>query len=92
MQISLPGNGDFALSVTDAQLIKWDSLENNISTQLLMKSELRGHIESPNYYFTANTTQINEHLDLLMLTQGWKNTICHLSYRNMYLNPNIRWR
>ena len=72
MQISLPGNGDFALSVTDAQLIKWDSLENNISTQLLMKSELRGHIESPNYYFTANTTQINEHLDLLMLTQGWK--------------------
>ena len=72
LQLTLPGRGDFALSVTDAQLVKGDSLENNIITQLLIQSELRGFIENPNYYFTQNTTQVNEHLDLLMLTQGWR--------------------
>ena len=72
MQISLPDEGDFSLSITDTQLVKWDPQANNIITQLLMKSELRGYIESPNYYFSADTPLINEHLDLLMLTQGWR--------------------
>lgn len=72
LKLTLPDKGNFAISVTDAQLVRWDSLENNIATQLLLKSELRGYIENPNYYFMDNTPQVNEHLDLLMLTQGWR--------------------
>lgn len=64
--------GDYSLSVTDGELIKQDPLDNNIVSQLLLTSELKGYIENPGYYFTADNNEINEHLDLLMLTQGWR--------------------
>ena len=52
--------------------MKWDSLNNHIISQLLLKSEIKGHIEKPGYYFTSDNKVVNEHLDLLMLTQGWR--------------------
>lgn len=64
--------GYFALSVTDKKVIKWDEKDNNIISQLLLTSELKGHIETPGYYFANNNHEIDAHLDLLMLTQGWR--------------------
>ena len=44
----------------------------NILSWLLIKSELRGFIESPRDYFTDDRKMSsNDKLDLLMLTQGW---------------------
>ena len=64
--------GNFSLSVTDAEIVKHNPLENNIISQFLLTSELKGYIENPGYYFTANNNEVNEYLDLLMLTQGWR--------------------
>ena len=62
----------FSLSVTDAGLIKPNSNAENIKTYLLLNSDLRGSIKSPNYFFTAgDTLKKNQLLDLIMLTHGW---------------------
>ncbi len=64
--------GDFVVSVTDADLLKDDKDADNIFTYMLLNSELKGHIENPKYYFEANDAKHNEHLDLVMLTHGWR--------------------
>jgi hypothetical protein len=46
--------------------------ENNISSYLLLQSELKGNIESPNFYFTENSERSEQALDNLLLTQGWR--------------------
>ena len=42
----------------------------NIVNHLLLTSDLKGYIESPDYYF-QRTKDAYDALDLLMLTQGW---------------------
>ena len=64
--------GDFVVSVTDADLLKSDNNADNIFTYMLLNSELKGHIENPKYYFEADDATHNEHLDLVMLTHGWR--------------------
>lgn len=64
--------GDFVVSVTDAELLKEDKSVDNIFTYMLLNSELKGHIENPQYYFEADDAKRNEHLDLVMLTHGWR--------------------
>ena len=64
--------GDFVVSVVDADLLKSDNNADNIFTYMLLNSELKGHIENPKYYFEADDATHNEHLDLVMLTHGWR--------------------
>ncbi len=71
----LKGNtGNYAVSVIDRKAS--EPSEGNILANLLLQSELRGRINQPNYYFEQNDTidrkQRERHLDLLMLTQGWR--------------------
>ncbi len=62
-----------SLSITDANLIKRDSNAENIKTYLLLNSDLRGEIKSPNYFFEGkNTVRKSYLLDLIMLTHGWR--------------------
>ena len=47
--------------------------EGNLLSYMLLSSELRGHIEEPEYYFNPEipvSTRQN-HLDLLLMIQGW---------------------
>ncbi|NCD70046.1 hypothetical protein [Mucilaginibacter agri] len=44
----------------------------DIQSYLWLSSELKGNIESPNYYFGSHTAESDEALDNLMLTQGWR--------------------
>ncbi|MGO3183183.1 MAG: TonB-dependent receptor plug domain-containing protein [Aequorivita sp.] len=63
----------FSLSVTDYNLIKPNENAENIKTYLLLNSDLRGEIKSPNYFFTeGDTIRKNEQLDLVMMTHGWR--------------------
>ena len=64
--------GDFVVSVIDADLLKKDANADNIFSYMLLNSELKGHIENPTYYFEADDAQHNAHLDLVMLTHGWR--------------------
>ena len=63
-----------AVSIIDAQSTM--PSEGNILVNLLLQSELRGSINQPAYYFTPNDSidadQRQRHLDMLMLTQGWR--------------------
>ncbi|MGA0557034.1 hypothetical protein ACO2Q8_10310 [Larkinella sp. VNQ87] len=62
-----------SLSVAVYQL---DSLSTNESgdvlSYLLLTSDLRGAVESADYYLTAQGTDVAEATDNLMLTQGWR--------------------
>jgi hypothetical protein len=44
----------------------------DIRTYLWLSSDLRGNIESPEYYFSANTPEVKQALDNLMLVHGWR--------------------
>jgi len=44
----------------------------DIVSYLLLSSELKGEIESPEYYLQNSSTESAEALDNLLLTQGWR--------------------
>lgn len=64
--------GDFVVSVTDADLLTDNGKSDNIFSYMLLNSELKGHIDNPRYYFESDDAQHNAHLDLVMLTHGWR--------------------
>jgi len=45
--------------------------ESNIFSYLWLSSDLKGHIESPDYYLKNANAETDEALDNLLLTQGW---------------------
>ena len=78
---------DLKISATDGQaklqaanasfaIYKIDSLQTgqdiDIVSDLYLRSELKGAIENPAYYFSSNSPEVNEALDNLLLTQGWR--------------------
>ena len=44
----------------------------NIHHYLMLSSDLKGVVESPEYYFNSNDSIVNEAIDNLMLTHGWR--------------------
>ncbi|MDD4922485.1 MAG: hypothetical protein PHS30_08435, partial [Bacteroidales bacterium] len=67
-----PIEGNFSISVTDDIDVRIDSNETTIQSYLLLQSDLKGHIENPNWYFNPKNKNTAYQLDMLMLTQGWK--------------------
>ncbi|RZL17526.1 MAG: carboxypeptidase regulatory-like domain-containing protein, partial [Pedobacter sp.] len=68
-----PVGGSFSVSVTDESKVPVDEAdESTIFSNILLKSDLKGYIEKPNYYFTKDTEEVNKALDNLMLTQGYR--------------------
>ena len=39
---------------------------------MMLSSELKGEIYNPAYYFSNSTADVADHLDLVMLTHGWR--------------------
>jgi len=72
LSLDVPVRASLCVSVTDAGVVTEDSTQADILSSLLLTSELRGHVESPNHYFTDVTERKRQELDLLMLTQGWR--------------------
>lgn len=67
-----PVNGSYSVSVTDNRMVKPDTLSDNIQSNLLLTSDLKGYIEDPASYFVDGQMSTREKTDLLMLTQGWR--------------------
>lgn len=65
-------NGNFSVSVTDVDAISGDDAADNISSYMLMSSELTGKVYHPAYYFKNNSDTLQQQLDLVMLTNGWR--------------------
>src|SRR5258706_11729406 len=72
IRITVPDSleASLSISVTDAA-IGTDS-SNNIISHLLLTSELRGDVFNSSYYFSNRSDSVSQHLDLVMLTHGWR--------------------
>ncbi|MGM8363793.1 hypothetical protein ACSV4D_17915, partial [Flavobacterium sp. ARAG 55.4] len=68
-------SASFSLSVTDTNGVENDNFESNIISYFLMESDIRGKIHHPGYYFDATNPKRLEHLDNLLLTQGWRDFV-----------------
>ena len=65
-----PMSTTLSLSVRD-NLHLGTAYADNIYTNMLLSSELKGYIHKPEYYFESNDSEHTRALDLLMMTQGW---------------------
>lgn len=63
--------GSFSVSVVSDRKVNADLGHTNILTDLLLTSDLKGYIETPDYYFNDTNRMANRDLDLVMLTHGW---------------------
>ncbi len=72
LQIDMPDTiaANLSVAVTDAGIINDSS--NDIVSRFLLCSEIKGHVNNPAYYFSNNEAVTAQHLDLVMLTHGWR--------------------
>ena len=67
-----PIESDFSLAVRDESTEDITYNTENILTNLLLSSDLKGFIKDPAYYFESADRQRKLDLDLLLMTQGWR--------------------
>lgn len=60
---------NMSISITDAELPQQN---NGIISQMLLTGNMKGKIHNPDYYFSSMEDSVNAHLDLVMLTNGWR--------------------
>ena len=73
IEVKIPDSligSNLSVSVTDADIEKDTS--DNIISHLLLSSEIKGRVYNPAYYFSNNSDSVSQHLDLVMLTNGWR--------------------
>lgn len=61
---------NLSVAITDAAV--GDNGEEDIVSRLLLTGDLRGYIHKPAYYFSSNEDSVQQHLDLVLLTHGWR--------------------
>jgi hypothetical protein len=66
-----PVETQFSVAVHDRATSAFNPYTDNLLTNLLLSSEVKGFIENPGYYFESDDPSRRQALDLLMLTQGW---------------------
>jgi hypothetical protein len=81
---------DASLTVCDDQGVLPDQNKETIQAYLLLSSELRGHIESPGYYFNPKHEDREEALDYLLLTQGWRRFTFQQAMEENWIAPRYR--
>lgn len=66
---------DAFLSLSASNEISEDETDlytTNISSWFLLESDVHGNIETPSYYFDRSNADRLKNLDILLLTQGWR--------------------
>ena len=64
--------GCISLAVHDKALSEPTNDDGSLLTELLLSSQIKGFVEQPGYYFEKDDEEHRRHLDLLMMTQGWR--------------------
>lgn len=74
LQIDVGGSlkSNLSVSVTDAGLDVNAGSRENIFSQLLLTSDLKGTVYNPAYYFLSDEDSVKQQLDLVMMTNGWR--------------------
>ena len=72
IEIEVPDTlrSNLSIAITDAQVSEGG--EQDIVSRLMLTADLRGYVHNPSYYFTSKSDAAKEHLDLLLLTHGWR--------------------
>ena len=78
IQVTGPGNkpvqGDYSLTVVDEKLGLSKNIHHpNVFSAGYFTQEIRGRVWDPEYYFQTGSRRERHHLDLLLMTQGWRN-------------------
>lgn len=80
-----PIAGSFSVAVTSESKVRInEDQETSIFSDFLLSSDLKGYIENPNYYFNHIDATKIQHLDYLMLSQGWR----RFSWKDILENRN----
>ena len=81
-------SASFSLSVTDTNGVEELDFGSNICSYFLMESDIRGKVHHPGYYFDNKNPKRLEHLENLLLTQGWRDfvwkTLPQVDEKNLY--------
>lgn len=67
-----PISGDVSVSIRDGIRSEYLEYDNNILTDLLLTSDLKGYIHQPGYYFASPSPQKQMELDILLMVHGWR--------------------
>ena len=70
-----PVSANLSVSVVDGKQITGFEKRPDITSYLLLESEIRGYIEQPFYYLDTTNSGHFQALDNLLLTQGWRNFV-----------------
>lgn len=70
LTITAPAASDISLAVVDRDVVPPGV--SDIETYMMLQSEVRGTIEHAERYFDANNPNRYKELDVLLLTQGWR--------------------
>ena len=81
-----PAAGDFSIAVTDRAAVP-SATSGSIYPTLLLSSELRGTIETPDWYFEGRDAARVTALDALLLTQGWRRYDVPELMKKEYVEP-----
>lgn len=73
IQIDVGGwiKSNLSVAVTDAAL-DMKGPQENIFSQLLLTSDIKGYVHDPAYYFSSDEDSVKQQLDLVMMTNGWR--------------------
>ena len=62
---------NLSLSVTDAATGR-ETYADNIYSRILLTGDIKGYVHNPAYYFSNDSDSAAAHLDLVLLTHGWR--------------------
>lgn len=69
----LPVQGNYSVAIYDENTVEaLSEYESTIADYFLLTSDLAGKIEDPAYYLKDKSAETIKHLDLVMLTHGWR--------------------
>jgi Large extracellular alpha-helical protein len=80
---------NLSVSVTDADLNPVEE-EDNIYSHLLLTGDIKGYVHNPAYYFSNASDSVASHLDLVMMTNGWRRFKWEMVLAGQF--PKIRYK
>ncbi len=74
IQVDVPDTirTNLSISVTDAGINPHLDGEEDIFSNVLLTSDIKGYVHNPAYYFSNESDSVKNHLDLVMMTNGWR--------------------
>lgn len=61
---------NLSIAITDAGV--GEDGHESIMSRILLTSDLKGYVHNPAYYLSSSSDSVQQHLDLVMLTHGWR--------------------